>query len=127
MHTVKELSLTLEEREHFGKVRIDLPVSYGRMHVLPVIMAFTRQYPLLQPHITFTDRFVDPVQENIDIVVRIGGPDVWHSALGHRYIGAQRLVFCDLPAYLLRRGVPKFAQELDKHDCIGYALGDGES
>ncbi|ECC1694374.1 hypothetical protein DPB93_24300 [Salmonella enterica subsp. salamae] len=97
------------------------------MHVLPVIMAFTRQYPLLQPHITFTDRFVDPVQENIDIVVRIGGPDVWHSALGHRYIGAQRLVFCDLPAYLLRRGVPKFAQELDKHDCIGYALGDGES
>lgn len=120
-----ELSLTLEEREPFGKVRIDLPASYGRMHVLPVIMAFTRQYPLLQPHITFTDRFVDPVQENIDIVVRIGGPDVWHSALGHRYIGAQRLVFCASPACLLRRGVPKSARELDKHDCIGYAIGAG--
>lgn len=66
-----------------------------------------------------------PVQGDVDIVVRIGGPYVWHSALGHRYIGAQRLVFCASPEYLLRRGLPRAALELEVYNCIGYALCAG--
>jgi DNA-binding transcriptional LysR family regulator len=77
-----------------------------------------RAYLLLQPHISFSDRFIDPVHEGIDIVVRIGGPDAWPPGLGHRFIGAQRLVFCAAPGYLGEHGTPGSVAELENHHCI---------
>lgn len=120
-----ELSLHTQSSELAGRVRIDLPASYGRLHVLPVILQFVQQHPLIQPHISFSDRFVDPVLEEIDIVVRIGGPDVWASALGHRYFGDQRLIFCTSPAYLSKKGMPTTDRDLEHHDCIVYGRSDG--
>ena len=55
-----EHALVSEEHELHGKVRIDLPASYGRLHVLPLIMDFVRLHPMLQPHISFTDRWSVP-------------------------------------------------------------------
>ncbi|MGJ3438904.1 LysR family transcriptional regulator [Pseudomonas sp. Je.1.5.c] len=120
-----EHALVSAGNEPHGKVRIDLPASYGRMHVLPLILDFIGLHPLLQPHISFSDRFVDPVHEGIDIVVRIGGPDAWPANLGHRYFGAQRLIFCAAPAYLERHGVPRSERDLDAHHCVGYGQADG--
>ncbi|MFP3499055.1 LysR substrate-binding domain-containing protein, partial [Pseudomonas sp. SIMBA_059] len=79
-----EHALVASDNEPHGKIRIELPASYGRLHVLPLILDFIRLHPLLQPHVSFSDRFVDPVHEGIDIVVRIGGPDAWPAALGHQ-------------------------------------------
>lgn len=120
-----ELAIISESHDPRGRVRIDLPASYGRLHVLPLILDFVRRHPFLQPHVSFSDRFVDPVHEGIDIVVRIGGPDAWPTALGHQYFGAQRLVFCAAPAYLALHGIPSTPAELDQHQCVGYALRDG--
>ena len=108
-----------------GRVRVDLPASFGRLHALPVILAFVEHHPLLLPHVSFSDRFVDPVQDGIDIVVRIGGPDVWPAALGRRYLCAERLIFCASPAYLRRHGEPEDAAALERHHCVVYGRGDG--
>lgn len=120
-----ELALLTEDKEPHGKVRIDLPASYGRLHVLPLILEFAKQYPLLQPHVSFSDRFVDPIQEGIDIVVRIGGSDAWSAMLGHRFFGAQRLVFCASPQYVAQHGAPQNAEQLEQHACVGYGDTDG--
>ncbi|MFG0924962.1 LysR substrate-binding domain-containing protein [Pseudomonas sp. CJQ_8] len=117
--------ITAEGNEPHGRVRIDLPASYGRLHVLPLIMDFVRLHPMLQPHISFTDRFIDPVYEGIDIVVRIGGSDAWPANLGHQYFGAQRLIFCASPEYLERHGTPQYERDLDHHHCVGYGQSDG--
>nr|WP_256679768.1 hypothetical protein [Pseudomonas sp. PB120] len=63
------------------------------MHALPVVLAFIDKYPLLSPHITFSNRIVDPVEEGIDVVVQVGGPDVWPPAVGHYYLGTGRHIF----------------------------------
>ncbi|MGY4495535.1 LysR family transcriptional regulator [Pseudomonas sp. TE3610] len=120
-----ELALTAEQAEPYGRLRIDLPASYGRLHVLPLVLEFVKQHPRLLPHVSFTDRFVDPVQDGIDIVVRIGGPDAWPAALGHRYIGAQRMIFCAAPEYLAGHGVPQTVDDLEHHQCVGYGQTDG--
>jgi DNA-binding transcriptional LysR family regulator len=120
-----EVTLTSEQTEPQGKVRIDLPASYGRQHVLPLILAFVKQHPRLSPHVSFSDRFVDPVHDGIDIVVRIGGSDAWSAALGHRFLGTQRLMFCASPDYLARFGHPLDETDLDRHLCVGYGLNDG--
>ncbi|HWV10699.1 MAG TPA: LysR family transcriptional regulator [Pseudomonas sp.] len=120
-----ELALHEEYVEPRGRLLIDLPAAYGRLHVLPVIFAFVKQHPLLLPHISFTDSFIDPIDRGIDIVVRIGGPDVWPEALGHHYLGAQRMIFCASPAYLAARGTPQTADDLEQHDCVLYGQNDG--
>lgn len=117
--------LALEQTEPHGKVRIDLPASYGRLHVLPLILDFVRQHPRLQPHVSFSDRFVDPVHEGIDIVVRLGGSDAWSSAVGHRFFGTQRLIFCASAQYLREHGTPQSAPDLEHHQCVGYGQNDG--
>ncbi|GAC1039538.1 LysR substrate-binding domain-containing protein [Pseudomonas sp. No.117] len=120
-----ELGLTTQEGEPHGRVRIDLPAAYGRLHVLPVILELLQRYPLLQPDLSFADRFVDPVHEGIDILVRIGGSDAWPASLGHRYLGTQRQVFCAAPAYLARQGRPQRPGDLADHLCIGFRQADG--
>ncbi|KTT54920.1 LysR family transcriptional regulator [Pseudomonas oryzihabitans] len=120
-----ELGLTTQDGEPHGRVRIDLPASYGRLHVLPVLLEALHRYPLLQPDLSFSDRFVDPVHKGIDILVRIGGSDAWPASLGHRYLGTQRQVFCAAPAYLARRGRPQRAADLSEHQCIGFRQADG--
>ncbi|GAB7528248.1 LysR substrate-binding domain-containing protein [Pseudomonas sp. 3A(2025)] len=120
-----ELTLATEHNEPQGKIRIDLPASFGRLHALPLILDFVRAHPQLLPHISFSDHFVDPVQQGIDIVVRIGGPDSWPAALGHHFLGAQRLIMCASPAYLAGHGVPLNEQDLEHHHCIAYAHTDG--
>lgn len=120
-----ELSLHAENSEPRGKVRIDLPASFGRLHALPVILEFVEDHPMLLPHISFSDRFVDPVEEGIDIVVRIGGPDLWPAALGHRYLGAERLIFCASPGYLSKHGEPLTDRDLEHHSCVVYGRSDG--
>lgn len=120
-----ELALTSEHLKPQGKVRIDLPASYGRLHVLPLILDFAKQHPGLHPHVSFSDRFVDPAQEGIDIVVRIGGSDAWPANLGHRFFGAQRLIFCASPLYLSTHDMPQSAQDLQHHQCVGYGQSDG--
>ncbi|MGV8920031.1 MAG: LysR family transcriptional regulator [Pseudomonas sp.] len=120
-----ETVLAAQRAEPSGNLRIDLPTSYGRLQVLPVILAFAAEYPKLRPNVSFTDRFVDLLEEGIDLAVRIGGQDIWPAAVGHRCLGAERLVFCAAPDYLARQGIPTTTEELADHACVLYGKADG--
>jgi DNA-binding transcriptional LysR family regulator len=120
-----ELSLHENREELKGKIRIDLPASYGRLHVLPVILKFCEEHPDIEPLITLSDRFADPVSERIDVIVRTGGSGIWPSEIGNHLFGIQRLIFCASPVYLANHGTPKNKQELHKHGCILYVRNDG--
>jgi len=124
----------LEEAEHAlknegdllgGRLRIDLPETYGRLIVLPVLMAFFGRYPRLKPVLSFTDRYVNIDDEGIDLTVRIGSPEAWPPSLGHCYLGQEQKVFCAAPAYLAAHGTPASLDELDAHAAIMYGKADG--
>lgn len=122
-----EQVLAAEKLEPSGRLRVDLPATFGRMRVVPLLVEFAAQHPGVQPHLSFTDRFVDLVEEGIDLGVRIGGPDAWPAALGHRYLGTERLVFCASPEYLARRGAPTGVDDLAAHDAVTYGRADGSA
>ncbi|PRD15427.1 LysR family transcriptional regulator [Pantoea coffeiphila] len=103
-----------------GTLRISLPVSYGRICVMPVLATLCAEYPELKLDITFTDRRVDLIEENIDLAVRLG--DTGNSAsLAGRKIATQRSVICASPAYINHHGLPGSAEELLSHDCLGFS------
>lgn len=120
-----EAVLAQQKPELAGVLRIGAPASYGRLCVMPVLLDFCAQYPQLHPHIGFTDRVVDLIEENIDVAVRIGAPNGWPASLGLRHLGDERLIFCASPGYLARRGTPLLIADLEQHDCIVYSRPDG--
>ncbi|KPY07795.1 LysR family transcriptional regulator [Pseudomonas coronafaciens pv. oryzae] len=122
-----ETALAAQRMEPAGQLRIDLPATFGRLHALPLILAFTGQHHKLRPRVTFTDRFVDILEEGIDLAVRIGGPQVWPAGLAHRYLGTERVIFCAAPAYLHRHGTPETFEDLARHACILFGRGDGST
>lgn len=114
-----------DQDEPRGRVRIDLPASYGKLIVLPHLIRFFTAHPLLAPHITLTDRFVDQVEDGIDVMVRIGGPEIWPAGVERRRIDTQRQIFCAAPAYLQQHGEPRTERDLQAHGCVLYGKADG--
>lgn len=110
-----------------GRLRVDLPATFGRMHAVRSLLGFAELYPQVMPQVSFTDRFVDPVEDGIDVVVRIGGSDTWSAALCYRHLGDEELVFCAAPAYLARLGAPATLEELLGHDAVLYGRADGSA
>lgn len=110
-----------------GRLRVDMPATFGRMHAVRSLLEFAECYPQVMPHVSFTDRFVDPIEEGIDVVVRIGGSDTWPAALCYQHLGDEELVFCASPAYLARVGAPAMLEQLPEHDAVLYGRADGST
>lgn len=122
-----ERDLSSEHIEPSGQLRVDMPATFGRLHAIPSLLAFARAHPRIAPQVSFTDRFVDLVEDGLDVVVRIGGPDAWPAALGYRYLGSEELVFCAAPDYLARHGEPGSLERLFEHDAVLYGRADGSA
>lgn len=120
-----ELALQSELSEPRGRVRIDLPGAFGRARVLPILLRWLEEHPGLIPHITFSDGFIEPFQEGVDVQVRIGGADTWPDSVDQRLLGREWHVLCAAPGYLARRGTPLTEHDLDEHQCIVYGWVDG--
>ena len=105
-----------EYRAPQGELIISAPAVMGRSHVLPVVDEFLRAFPDIRMRLQLTDRYVNLVEEHVDLAVRMGElPD---SSMIAVRVGQVRLVLCASPPYLKRRGVPKTPADLVLHDCI---------
>jgi DNA-binding transcriptional LysR family regulator len=122
-----ETVLTTHASEPVGRLKIDVPVAFGRMQVLPLLLEYADRFANVQPMVTFTDRFVDLIEEGIDVAVRIGVSNVAVSGLAQRYLGAEKLIFCASPSYLKSRGAPMIPDDLADHDCVLYGRADGST
>ncbi|WP_213992573.1 LysR family transcriptional regulator [Sodalis sp. dw_96] len=122
MDELNEAESLLASRKHAvsGLLRVSLPISYGRLCVMPVLAALSFDYPELSLNVSFTDRRVDLIEENIDLAIRLGDTGNYAS-LSARRIATQHSVICASPSYLNRRGIPGSSDELASHDCLGFA------
>lgn len=101
-----------------GRLRLDLPVSFGRLHVLPLVHRFMALWPDVVVNVTFNDRFVDLVEDGVDLAVRIGGEE--DSRLVARVLAPHRLATCATPDYLARHGAPETPDDLGRHSCLAF-------
>ncbi len=101
-----------------GRLRVDLPVAFGRALLIPALPRFTQRYPDLKLEIQLNDRVIDLIAEEVDLVVRAG--PVREPHLIARRIDTTRLVTCASPDYLREHGVPSDPDELRRHKLIGH-------
>ncbi len=103
-----------------GTLRIDMPVTYGRQVVLPVLMKVMMRHPALKIDARFSDQVVDIVKEGLDAAVRIGR--LADSSLVGREFDQQFIWTYASPVYLARHGEPGSPDELTKHTCLLFRL-----
>jgi len=115
-----EATLDSGRRAPTGRLRVSVPVLFGRHCAAPVLLELARKHPQLQLDITFTDRVVDLVEENVDLAVRIA-PLATRASLIARRLGTFGALVCASPDYLAARGTPEAIADLDAHDTIIYA------
>ena len=121
---LEEAELVLKESrlKPTGRLRIDLPVSFGRLKVVPLLGAFQARFPELELVVSFTDRYVDLIEEGIDLSVRFG--PLADSSLIARQLTQTQFRIVGAPGYLKKHGRPKRLGDLATHNCLALILRD---
>jgi len=99
-----------------GTIRISTSVVFGQLYLGALLGELTERYPELVIELFLTDRFVDLVDEGIDLGIRFGTlPD---SRLIARRLCTNHRVLVAAPSYLERRGTPRTPADLASHECL---------
>ncbi|SMF09804.1 DNA-binding transcriptional regulator, LysR family [Tistlia consotensis] len=101
-----------------GQLKVNAPVAFGIDHLAPLLPGFMAENPEVSVDLSVNDRFVDLVEEGIDVALRIG--ELADSSLIARRLAANRRVVCAAPSYLERRGTPASTADLKRHNCLVY-------
>lgn len=113
------------QREVSGTLRVSAPAAFANSAIVPLLPEFAALYPQLNLDLEISDRFVDLLEERIDVAIRLGSlPD---SSLVARRLADMSFRICASPAYLRQRGVPRLPADIADHDCLlfpraGYDL-----
>lgn len=106
-----------------GKLRVDVPVAFGRYLLLPALPEFTRRYPDIELDLRLNDRIVDLVAERVDVALRVG--PIRHSGLAARRVSQLNIVTVAAPAYLQDHGDPRTPDDLRHHRLLGLTEASG--
>jgi DNA-binding transcriptional LysR family regulator len=102
-----------------GLVRLAVPMSFGVLHVAPLLPEFFRLYPEISIELHLSDAMVDLIGEGFDAAIRIAAlPD---SSLVARRLCPMSPFLLGAPAYFKKHGRPKHPLQLAEHACLGYA------
>ena len=115
-----EAELTARAGEAVGRLRVNVPVTFGLLHLAPLWPAFMAMHPKVELDITLADRLVDLVDEGYDLAVRVAR--LQPSSLVSRQLSTTRLLLCASPEYLRRHGTPVHPADLTQHAVIAYTL-----
>ncbi|HEY0210583.1 LysR family transcriptional regulator [Acerihabitans sp.] len=118
IHTAETL-LETGKQQVSGRLRISMPVLFGRLCVASLLTGLTRQHPGLELELSFSDRIVDLIEDGYDLAIR-NGPLPDSARLVARRIGDHRMTYCASPEYLARRGTPQSLADLAGHDAVAY-------
>jgi len=112
-----QAALSSADRVLRGRLRVDMPVAFGRRVLLPILVDIARAHPDLSLALTFTDATSDLLQDDVDLAIRFGQlRDSSH--LIARHLVDQERVICGAPDYLARHGRPPTLLDLREHCCI---------
>ena len=107
-----------------GTLRVSTSVAFGRRVLVPLAITYMREHPGLTVDLSFDDRYVNMVEQGMDLAVRMGR--LADSTLGSRYLGRNPWVMVAAPAYLKAHGTPKAPRELVQHACLVYSTVQGD-
>ncbi|ANU38818.1 LysR family transcriptional regulator [Vibrio scophthalmi] len=111
-----ELAVTQLQTAPKGKLKITAPVTYGEMHIAPLLHEFLLLYPQLDLELNLTNQTVDLIENGYDIAIRLGR--LRDSTMIAKRLSSRQLYVCASPDYIQRYGAPHTLSELSHHQCL---------
>lgn len=105
-------------RSAVGRLRIRLPLTLGRMWIVPSLPRFMREHPSLAVEVVCMDFVPHTIEDGLDVSVQTG--EMHDSSLAVRQLTTTRYVICAAPAYFASHNAPQSPDELHNHSCINY-------
>ena len=112
LQQLDELDATISDQttEPRGLVRITAPRNLGETRLAPALFAFMAKNPMVTIDLRLEDRFVDLVDEGIDVALRISV--LADSSLIARKIADIAHRICASPELIARHGTPQSGEAL---------------
>ena len=111
------------EAEVRGRIRINIPVVFGRLFIAPLVARFMRSHRKVEVDMAFSDRYVNLVEEGFDLAVRVGTPV--DSSLRSFSLGTSERHLVASPGYLKAHGTPRKPGALAEHECLVHVATGG--
>lgn len=99
-----------------GRVRAVVPISFGRVTLVPSLPEFMARYPDIELDLSFSDGPLDLISEGFDVAVRTG--NVSDSRLTIRLLTRGPQLVLASPDYIARHGKPQTPEDLRNHNCL---------
>ncbi|MEM7770587.1 MAG: LysR family transcriptional regulator [Cyanobacteria bacterium P01_A01_bin.37] len=127
LQDVEAANLSVAEQDEVprGLLRVSLPVAFGRLHVAPLLGDFLAKYPEMTLDLTFSDGLANPVEEGLDMIIRIGNLDRSGAAWIVRKLASHTRRICASPAYFQNYGKPEHPNDLAHHNCLCFSYSVG--
>ncbi|MEM7469560.1 MAG: LysR substrate-binding domain-containing protein, partial [Pseudomonadota bacterium] len=101
-----------------GLLRMTMPGSFGRMHIMPLMGEFQVQYPNVTLDLRLSDEVLDVIEGAYDLIIR--NAPLTDSSLVARKLATDRRLLVASSAYVKKYGVPSGPEELKHHQCVVF-------
>ena len=120
LHEAEEIeqAAVAARAEPTGTLKIAASPPVGLHLLAPALPQLLQRYPKLSIDLRLNDRFVDLIEEGIDVAIRVA--DIDYFRLISRRLAPHRLCAFASPKYLARRGTPHHPDELVNYDCVNF-------
>ncbi|QHE85828.1 LysR family transcriptional regulator [Hydrogenophaga sp. BPS33] len=102
-----------------GVLRITASLSFSMHHIAPLLRGYTDRYPNVSVHVEAANRYLDIIDNNIDVAIRNREVEPDSNITIRRLAGTRRILVAS-PAYLSRHGVPRDVNDLHRHKLLIY-------
>lgn len=111
-----EARLTGQASELSGRLRVNAPTSFGRLHIAPHLGAFLTRYPAIDMELDLSDSFSDLMADDLDLAIRIAG--TLPQSLASHVLAPNHRILCAAPAYIAEHGEPATLPDLHDHRLL---------
>lgn len=112
------------QTEPSGTVRLSCPVTLAQSSVGPLLPIFLARYPAVRIEMLVLNRPVDPIEEGVDLALRVR-PQIEDSAtLVAKNFGVSRGLLVAHPDLLRRQGPVRTPAELSRLDTVSMSMGE---
>ena len=116
------------QTEPRGTIRISCPVTLAQSSVGPLLPIFMKRYPAVRVEMMVINRPVDPVEEGIDIALRVRLAIEDSATLVAKNFGVSRGLLVAKPDLLKHQASVRTPHDLERLDTVAMsAAGDGRA
>jgi DNA-binding transcriptional LysR family regulator len=102
-----------------GVLRVTASLSFSMHHIAPLLREYTNRYPNVTVHVEAANRYLDIIDNNIDVAIRNREYEPDSNITIRRLAGTRRILVA-APAYLSKHGVPREIDDLHRHKLLIY-------